>query len=516
MSVPNQNVKILTDISTRALWAVMLMSITLMGTACDSEPAPIRDQGLPDLPTIDMSDELDMMAQDMPPDADMGGEEPDADMSVEDPDADMGAMDPDANMGDMDPDADMDDGERLCPENPRDSCLFTALSCFGGEKDLEACVSRTNQIQELVTAEYENGSRVQYITPTVGMLPPSFDAFDAQGNQCYQAERQSEGVYQLTDLSSNLLYDVVVTDDTVTITCPDQSQEVCSRATFDFNFIFPATVPENCPMVDNEDNCGFDSECGPGTLCCSPDSQSPKQCLGEEFCLNQRAPEACEVDSDCGQGFVCAKCRDADRECVTQALVDSGALSCIPDQCTPNGSDCMSGQVCCQVGNSFTCSAEFECDEPPNPNPSCNISDAQPCDSAAQQCCYVDQLLSFRCIDDNAPCRTNVCFVDNDCGSGEECCGANRAANIPGSCLPQCETVNIACSTDADCTNMDVCCKYPGFAKGSCNDNLAGCNIVSCENNASACGMGESCCDAAPLTSAVCITSFQTCPPEAF
>ena len=174
--------------------------------------------------------------------------------------------------------------------------------------------------------------------------------------------------------------------------------------------------------------------------------------------------------------------------------------------------------MCCTNGGSFKCSADFECDNPPDPNPVCSLADTQPCGNPTQNCCFVSQLNTFRCIDENASCRTNVCYTDTDCASNEECCSADVPANIAGTCQDACTTLNPPCSNNQDCTGRNdgstFCCVYPGYAVGTCELDDGACQIVGCEQDATACDpTNQFCCAAAPLSSAVCTPDQTQCPP---
>jgi len=191
----------------------------------------------------------------------------------------------------------------------------------------------------------------------------------------------------------------------------------------------------------------------------------------------------------------------------------------VPDGCTPGEGSCQDPFVCCTNGGSFKCSADFECANPPDPNPVCNLADVQPCGNPTQNCCFVSQLNTFRCIDQNASCRINVCYSDTDCASNEECCGADAAASIAGTCQSACQVINPPCATDTDCTGRNdgttYCCQYPGYAVGTCELDEGACQIIDCQTDANACDVNnEFCCSAAPLSSAVCTADAMQCPPS--
>lgn len=460
-------------------------------------PADMKSPGDMTMPPADMPDE------DTPPDEDMGGE----DMRGED----------------MPGDVDMNPGELTCPADLRDSCIYEVLSCFGGSVEISECAHDPNLNRDEVV--FKNGARGTYIERPMGMeVQREFRTVSEDGAMCFRALAQMNGDmprnWSVTSGASGITYPMLLGEDEVQIICPDGQTEICSRAKFDLFYAWPDEFPQNCPDKDPDPgSCAFDADCPDGTLCCRPDANSPRQCLDDDVCLPGRPAVACETSADCSSGEECNRCNREGRECVPEGYSDDlgNALACAPDGCQPGDGTCAEPRVCCLLGGTFQCSVDSECDNAPDPNPVCSPADQQACVNPTQQCCYVSQLNEFRCIDENATCRTNVCFADSDCGSNEECCGANPMANTPGTCLPQCQNDPITCQADADCGSVGpgaICCQYPGYTVGRCAPGADDCIYFTCEMGPADCGPGETCCSAAPLTTPLCITGSQQCPPD--
>jgi hypothetical protein len=471
---------------------------------------------------------LDQSGQDLGPD--QSGPDLGVDLGPDQSGPDLG---PDQGRPDLGPDQSLPDlgedmplGPRTCPEDLRDSCIFTVLACFGGAAELEACVHdpRLNYDE----AVFKNGSGAEYrIYDMGGQQRREFRTRGADGAMCFRALAEDLGEmpkgWTVTSAATGFVYKMTYDVDTVTVVCPGDVTEVCSRSRFDLFFEWPDTFPEPmmCPDKDPAaDQCSFDASCGAGSLCCRPDANSPKQCLGEEFCLTTRPPVDCETSEECGPGRTCSRCARSGRECVPEGLpqrADNG-LACVPDSCDPGDAGaCQAPRVCCQQAGAFRCSVNTECDSPPDQNPVCAPTAAQPCQSATKSCCFVSELNQFRCIDQNAVCRTNVCFNGTDCASGQSCCDANQAAGIPGTCLTQCAQPTLTCMGDGDCGSIGgVCCRKPGYTVGFCGLGPEDCRYTSCDVDPNACPNGESCCGATPLSEDICVPNGIQCPPPAF
>ena len=428
--------------------------------------------------------------------------------------------------GDMSalPDQGVVEEVRTCPENLRSSCIFQTLSCFGGAAEFDSCVH--DPLLNYDEAQYRSGARGQYRSyESNGMITREFRTISPDGAQCYRALANVTGVdpnaWTVQDFTTQFAYSVVFDLDTVTINCPSGDVEICSRSRFDLFFAWPDEHPMSCPDRDPMmDQCSFDTDCPGDNQCCRPGTGQPNQCFSASFCMPTRPPEYCTTDADCGAGERCKGCvRSGDasraRECVPDNFSE---LGCLDDACTPGDGTCADPRVCCIQGDRFTCSVPNECDSPPDPNPQCSPSEAQPCAASNQQCCFVSQLNQFRCIDDTAPCRTNVCFNNADCPSNEQCCNNNPTAGTPGTCLEQCGDPVPSCQQDSDCVQFfggpAVCCVLPGYTVGFCGPDQGACFYRSCESDPNACLSGETCCDAAPLTEAICINNGNQCPPD--
>ncbi len=498
---------------------------------CNTPPASIRDMNATqgDMTPADMPKDIaGLPDQDVPDQTSDMPDAPDSDtMDMPDQAVDMMNTDmrTDMDMGSpQDMDVDMDPGISTCPEDLRNSCLYTALSCFGNTTEQDTCFNDPLLNQQV--SVYRNGSQVVYRDrPTANGLRQEFRTISPDGQMCYLAIAQEDidmpETWEFRDGATMFKHFIAVTDNEVRITCASGDVEVCSRTKFDLYFNWPAQAPEGCPDKDPDDLCNLDSECASGELCCRlGDDTTPKQCAQDDLCLPGRDPKACTTDDDCSSSEVCSKCDRAGRECVPLGFTDNAtnSLSCEPDQCNPDQPDaCGEPRTCCINGGSFACVIPSECDTPPDPNPVCQVNDQQPCVDPTQACCYVSQLNEFRCIDQNATCRTNVCFSDADCPSNQECCNANPVANTAGACLTQCENEVITCTSDTDCGTAGAgafCCQYPGYTVGTCELVPENCRIITCETSPSQCDGGNECCNAAPLSTPTCITTGSTCPPD--
>ena len=520
-------------------WKTLCVTGALLLSACSdcntSTPPSTRDmQGV---------DETDMSPGDMPRDQergdmnpvdmprDTGGDDRDHGRDMEQDAGDSGAdledMPPVVDMpGDQGEDmADMDPGVVTCPTDLRNSCLYQALSCFGDTTERDACYNDPLLGQQV--SVFRNGSQAIYRQrPTASGPRQEFRTISGEGQMCYLAIAQqdvpSPETWEFRDGATMFKHFISIDDSEVRVTCASGEVEICSRTKFDLYFTWPDTPPEGCPDKDPDDLCDLDGDCPSGQLCCRlGDAANPKQCVEDDICIPNRAPKNCEVDADCSPSEECSRCDRSGRECVPLGFTSNAmnSLSCEPDQCDPTQMNaCGAGpQTCCISGGSFSCVIPSECDSPPDPNPMCDVNAQQPCVNPNQDCCYVSQLNQFRCIDGSATCRTNVCYSDVDCPSNQECCNANPAAGTPGACLSQCENEVITCGSDADCSTAGAgafCCQYPGYAVGTCEIIAENCRIITCEMGASQCDGNDTCCNAAPLTTATCIAAGSSCPPE--
>lgn len=468
----------------------------------------------------DAGDKNDQGGLDLGPDSGDSGRDAGTDLGRMDMNTDLGRMD----MADMPGGEDMDPGVSTCPVDLRNSCLYEALSCFGSNADVDSCFNDPLLGQREVN--FRNGSQAIYRErPTANGLRQEFRTLSPSGQMCYLGIAQEDAdmpmTWEFRDGATMFKHFISFSENEVRVTCASGEVEVCSRAKFDLYFAWPNTPPTQCPDKDPNDLCDADVDCASGQQCCRlGDASSPKQCATDDICIVTRTPDACDVDGDCSANEVCRRCDRAGRECVPLGFDSDpmNSLSCEPDQCDPNmAGACSEPRTCCITGGSFTCVIPSECDMPPDPNPLCQVNDSQPCINPTQSCCYVSQLNDFRCIDQNASCRTNVCFGDADCGGNQECCNANPVAGTPGSCLGQCQNEDITCTGDSDCATAGAgafCCQFPGYTVGTCELIPENCRIVTCEMSPTQCDAGNVCCNAAPLSTPTCITTGSVCPPE--
>lgn len=515
--------------STRALLcAALLLGLSACGDCGTEDPGPVKpgqrdDQGM----SRDQGADLDAsMPTDSDTSRDSGNDSGTLDMkTATDSGSDLADLggDQGRDQGGMDQGSpDMDPGVSLCPRDLRSSCLASALSCFGDSAEIDTCAR--DPFLDQREALFRSGATGIYRQRMVsGQSRREFRTISPGGQMCYLAIAQEEGMpmsWELRDGATMFKHYVAFVGDEVRITCASGNIEVCSRTKFDLYFTWPETIPEPCPDKSPQDLCDNDTDCASGELCCALGQGMGKQCAQDDVCITTRTPRACVQDDDCSASEVCRRCDRAGRECVPLGFVDdpNNSLSCEPDQCDPNMSGaCSEPRTCCINGGSFACVVPSECDSPPDPNPVCQPSAAQACVDPQQQCCYVSQLNQFRCIDQAATCRTNVCFADTDCPSNQECCNANAAAGTAGTCLDQCANMDTTCTMDADCSGVGsgaFCCRYPGYTVGTCELIAENCDIITCANGPQACNAGNTCCNAAPLTTPVCVTVGSTCPPE--
>lgn len=521
---------------TRAAAMLALCALTATGCGNCGEDAPGgttptnngTKEDMSDMSDVKLDMPGDMDTPDMKPVPDMPDMKPAPDMKVEMDSGNNG----DEDMSDMAPDTDMKPvvDDRTCPVDLRASCIYNTLSCLDGSTEFQQC-SRDVFGREYVT--YNGGGEAVYeVLESNGEQYLVFRTISTTDRMCFKADALVSGdapdVWKVQDGNSMFVYNLQFNgeDDTVTITCPGDVVEICSREKFDLFFKWPFEGPGMCDDRLPEDQCGLDTDCPTGELCCQTADTEPKRCLSADICLPNRDPIDCTKDTDCPPDYECSKCRTGDRtgrECVPQGFSDSAmnTLGCEPDNCNPDDPNaCAEPRTCCLNGDSFSCVIPSECDTY-DPNPTCQVNEQQPCSDPTQQCCYVDVLQEFRCIDGSAACRTNICFNDTECPSAQECCGANPASGIAGACLTQCEFTETPCATDPDCDDAfgeglgGFCCKYPGYTAGTCVADPNGCTlgIFTCPNGSDDCSGGEFCCNAAPLTEPVCLIAGDQCPP---
>lgn len=457
---------------------------------------------------------------------------PRPDVDDEDSDEKGDDAEEDTNQGEekdikdeQDTDPGPDPGKRACPTTIQDSCIAPALECMGDARQPIQCLSFGEEgapgYREQV--QFSNGAYIHYdVMVEDGEERELRVAYGPDGERCYFATALEAGKTPSRWRVSEPRFGsfVLETEGGITeIGCGGAPTEICSQERLKNAFAMPWERARSCTPYRPDDLCALDSECGEGQACCQHSEESIRQCLPLDFCVNAREPVPCEDTSDCAGGYMCSRCtRSGIRECVPAEIAEdpNNTLGCIEDYCQPGGDQCSGGQTCCEVGDVFQCILPHECTSAPDPNPVCDPSAAQPCAAAVQQCCFVEQSLEFRCLANVGYCRTDVCFIDEDCPTGESCCGGDLGAGVAGSCGDTCEPPDLSCDQDSDCLGDWLCCKYPGYERGLCLGNAMDCGRQNdfCERDIE-CGAENSiCCTEAPLTEGVCIElDFNTCPP---
>lgn len=438
-------------------------------------------------------------------------------------DADADAVDG-ADGGDAGPGG-SSAGTRACPRAMQDSCIAPILECMGDARQPVDCLSwgekGTAGYREQV--QFSNGAYIHFdIMEEDGEERELRVAYGPDGERCYFAAAleggESPNRWRVSEPrfgSFKLETEEGITD----IGCGNAPTEICSQERVKNAFAMPWERASSCTPYRPDDLCTLDSECGAGEGCCQHDEGSIRQCLPLDFCVNAREPVPCEDSSDCGSGYSCARCtRSGVRECVPDEIAQdpTNTLGCIEDYCHPGDGTCSGGQTCCEVGDIFQCIMPHECQSAPDPNPVCDPSAAQPCAASVQKCCFVEQSLEFRCLANVPFCRTDVCFIDADCPSGESCCGGDLQGGLAGSCAASCEPPDMSCDEDSECLGDWLCCKYPGYERGLCLGNEMDCARQNelCEQASDCEGEQKVCCSAAPLTEGVCIDAqYDQCPP---
>jgi hypothetical protein len=239
-------------------------------------------------------------------------------------------------------------------------------------------------------------------------------------------------------------------------------------------------VPPRC--------CGFDADCGPGTLCarapgravgvCHVRAQaggacwSAGECAVGDACLGVRtcgcAPCAaddvpgrcvarpagcCQEPADCPAG---ARCAGATPDALGRCVAPAPGATCWADDECPAGERCFGASVC-------GCGGCDSADRPGRclPGPPCCLADAE---CGPGQVCVAPET-GGACVP--AP-TAGTCYRHADCAAGQVCAGALAVgcradgAPTPGVCedlSPGC------CAADRDCAGAERCVSGtdPGF-----------------------------------------------------
>lgn len=418
-------------------------------------------------------------------------------------------------------------GVRACPRVMNNSCIAPALECMGDARQPVQCLSwgEKGELGYREQVQFSNGAYINYdiVVEDDGEEREMRVAYGPDGDRCYFAVAlEAGGSPQHWNVSEPRYgsFQLETKDGVTEIGCGNAPTEMCSPERLENAFAMPWERATRCTPYRPDDLCTMDSECGEGQGCCQHSEDSIRQCLPLDFCVNARDPIPCEDSSKCPADYTCARCtRSGIRECVPDEIAEDPAntLGCVEDYCQPGGGQCTGDQTCCEVADIFQCILPHECTSAPDPNPVCDPSAVRPCAASVQQCCFVEQSLEFRCLANvGTACRTEVCFIDEDCPTGESCCGGDRQAGTAGTCADSCEAPDLGCDDDADCMGDWLCCKYPGYERGLCLGNEMDCarQNVLCERTIECGGDNPVCCHEAPLTEGVCIDlEFDQCPP---
>ncbi len=455
-----------------------------------------------------------------------GTEDVEEDLDVEDVEDDDTTDPPDVEEQE---DADVDAGEtatRTCPESMDNSCLAPALSCVGDARVESQCIAYGDPESAGYREEvrFTNGAVVEFRVADLGQGPREFlTVYAPDGEQCYNLTAQEDGetpsMWRLAEPRFGEFY-LQIGEEYVETECAFGDEERCSLQRVNQAFALPWERSEECAPFQPDDLCAFDSDCGEGQGCCQPPGTSIRQCQSLEYCISQRDPITCETSGDCSSGETCIRCPRPDegpnpsRECIPDEIAQDqdNSLSCLADECITGDETCGGSDVCCELNGIYRCLIPGECGSPPDPNPLCDPNSSQVCPSGSQQCCYDEEVQDFRCLFNVGFCQTDVCYLDGDCASNEECCGADSPPGSAGICASSCEPADLSCEDDGDCSDGLGCCIYPGYDSGECGTSDQ-CELESCDGNDD-CGSGFYCCDEAPLSEGICLLEeSQACPP---
>lgn len=281
------------------------------------------------------------------------------------------------------------------PEPVLDTCLGTALSCFGQEPAQAACVDWSQL--GLVEASFEQGAVARFFT-------------DAQGRQavrthtaelpCYLATTLEDG-YEIQDLLGEAgTVQVQFAGNDVQITC-DQEVLTVRRSSLE-KFLPVRPAPESCDAPVRPDECGDNGDCqalDPALQCC--DAGDANVCGFSDTCFFQQPRTLCQDDSVCGVGETCCGFETA--------------RVCDPSIC--------GDELCCDAPSVQVCGTADEC---LGIYDFCDVNDDQACAQGAL-CC--DTLGGARCLEVNE-CPGVVNPIEATCLAGVlTCFGADNTYN---------------------------------------------------------------------------------------
>jgi hypothetical protein len=363
------------------------------------------------------------------------------------------------------------------------SCIASTLGCVGHAAEILSCINVEDV--DVITADYTNGAEAFYYT----RLGRPARVTTRNGGQCFRAVYGENGEYEVRDLRTDADYTVAVNGDTVTITCPDQTEETVASAAV-LAVLSPIPDPNTCSVYQRDDRCETGQDCvdeglGEGASCCDggnsnicveADDQelgcflaTPKQlcslnaeCGEEAGCCEVEQPRVCDPEI-CGDEICCYP--DAARICDPACLTcndnddcDQGTICCgftntceLPEDCEGDGTcttdaDCFIGSICCKTGEVNVCLPEGECPIPCRSEDDCTLERA---------CCgsQGDDLGVYCAPRADCVAVQEDCTDNADCGNGEICC---RTDDVP-SCTAV-EACTVACVEDADCGPGKECC----------------------------------------------------------
>ncbi|CAB4005250.1 Hypothetical predicted protein [Paramuricea clavata] len=194
--------------------------------------------------------------------------------------------------------------------------------------------------------------------------------------------------------------------------------------------------------------CSSDSDCGDPLMCCRSNKCVNKGCSG------------CTSNTDCYSTHVCCKKTFPLGQTVC-------AANCISQTCNSND-DCAGRSECCRSGKCVKTGCSDKCTS----NSECNLD---------QYCCKKKS--SYWGDSCAQSCVGEICRIDDDCGSRNECCISNKCVDRGCS----------GCTTNANCSSGHYCCKKRQWYVGEFSECSAHCIGKSCSTSNDCGGPGETC-----------------------
>ncbi len=231
--------------------------------------------------------------------------------------------------------------------------------------------------------------------------------------------------------------------------------------------------PCTTASCDSESGCVYtpvEGACDDGDLCTENDACVEGECVGEGSGCDDGNPctiDACDADGNCTNTVEVGALCDDGNACTEEDACNEEAL------CAGVDAVCDDDNICTDSG----CDPELGCVFTPN---DADCGDGDPCNG-------LESCLEGACVTDSIPaCGDGV--TDDVCG--EQCDDGNT--NDGDGCSSVCvEEAPVACLTDADCDDTNVCTDT-ACTDGECavSFNTAGCDDGDACTTDDACNAG--------------------------